>query len=57
MILYFCHFHYLENSEKEVGDSLMPLVGNPAPDFKMESTKDLETPQRNRKPSDYKGNG
>jgi peroxiredoxin (alkyl hydroperoxide reductase subunit C) len=33
----------------------MPLVGNPAPDFTMESTKDLETLNEKVSLSDYKG--
>jgi peroxiredoxin 2/4 len=33
----------------------MPLVGKPAPDFNMQSTKNLETLNENVKLSDYKG--
>lgn len=33
----------------------MPLVGNPAPDFTMESTKDLETLNEKVSLADYKG--
>jgi peroxiredoxin (alkyl hydroperoxide reductase subunit C) len=33
----------------------MPLVGNPAPDFKMQSTRNLETLKDNVSLADYKG--
>jgi peroxiredoxin (alkyl hydroperoxide reductase subunit C) len=40
---------------KFTGEFIMSLVGQPAPDFKMPSTKNLETLSENVKLSDYKG--